>query len=67
MMKLGAGSAEQGAALTTALTATPTELLSVWEVIKAHKTLTKLAGADAAGFAAKAKDLFPMSTYFAGI
>jgi len=59
-------SADWGAKATQALTENDQRTLSVWHVIKMHQTLVKtgLDGVDAA-FKAKAKQLFPLSTYFA--
>lgn len=49
-----------------ALTANASNTLSVWQVIKMHKTLLKTGvnGIDSA-FRAKAKEMFPLATYFA--
>jgi len=59
--------ADWGAQALTALTTNPQNTVSVWQVIKTHQTLVKtgVAGIDTA-FRAKAKQLFPLATYFAG-
>lgn len=53
-----------GALALTALTETPTELLSVWTAVRVHKDLVKVGGGAATAFTAKAKEVFPHSTYF---
>lgn len=61
-----APTADWGKQAVEALDATPKEQLRVWDVISTHKTLMKtgVAGIDAA-FKAKARELFPLATYFA--
>lgn len=61
-----APSAEWGAKAVQVLEANPLKSLSIWQVIKMHQTLVKtgLNGVDTA-FKAKAKQMFPLSTYFA--
>ena len=63
--------ADWGAMALQALSDNPEKTLSVWQVIKMHKTLVK-TGQNFVGFndvdtafKAKAKELYPLSTYFA--
>ena len=60
--------ADWGAQALSALESNPQETLSVWQVVKMHKTLVKtgVANVDVA-FKTKAKELFPLSTYFASL
>jgi len=58
-----AANASWAAEAETALSANPTGTLSVWQVIKTHKTLVK-AGVSDATFKARAKEMFPLATYF---
>ena len=60
--------AEWGAQAVEALENTPQSTLSVWHTIKMHQALVKTGVVDIdAAFKTKAKELFPLSTYFASL
>lgn len=54
-------------AATKALSDNPVESLRVFEAVKCHQTLVKTANFKDATFKKTAKEIFPHSTYFAGL
>lgn len=60
-----APTADWGSQAVEALNATPREQLRVWDAISMHSTLKKGEAGIEAAFGAKARELFPLATYFA--